>query len=88
MKTNRKPKMGNGFSISFASACNWNIGSNEIGQRRKWDIFLNGRQLEISLYGVRGTRQEYFHIEPDNYIFELAGKIWNFTFVIICTMPI
>lgn len=65
------------FPYLFASACNWNIGSNEIGQRRKWDIFLNGRQLEISLYGVRGTRQEYFHIEPDNYIFELAGKIWN-----------
>lgn len=65
------------FPYLFASASNWNIGSDEIGERRKWYIYLNGRQLEFSLYGVRGTRQDYFQVEPDLYSFELEGELWN-----------
>lgn len=65
------------FPYLFASARNWNIGSNEIGERRKWNIYLNGRQLEFSLYGVRGTRQDYFQVEPNLYSFKLEGELWN-----------
>lgn len=65
------------FPYLFASTCNWNIGSNEIGERRKWNIYLNGRQLDITLFGVRGTRQDYFHVEPDKYRFELKSELWN-----------
>jgi len=55
------------FPYLFTYMLNWNIGKNETGRRAKWDVFLNGRQLEISLYGVQGTRQSYYHIEPNKY---------------------
>jgi hypothetical protein len=53
------------FPYLFANMNNWNIGAGETGRRLKWDIFLNGRELDISLFGVQGTRQSYYHIEPD-----------------------
>lgn len=55
------------FPYLFANMLNWNIGKEEIGRRLKWDIFLNGRELDISLFGVQGTRQSYYHIEPNMY---------------------
>ena len=55
------------FPYLFASMLNWNIGDKEIGRRAKWDIFLEGRKLVISLYGVQATRQTYYHIEPETY---------------------
>lgn len=55
------------FPYLFASMLNWNIGDKEIGRRAKWDIFLEGRKLDISLYGVQATRQTYYHIEPETY---------------------
>ena len=55
------------FPYLFAHMFNWNIGKNETGRRKKWDVFLSGRQLEISLYGVQATRQTYYHIEPTKY---------------------
>lgn len=55
------------FPYLFANVFNWNIGEEEIGRRSKWDILLDGRKLDISLYGVQATRQTYYHIEPDTY---------------------
>ena len=55
------------FPYLFASMHNWNIGNKEIGRRAKWDIFLESRKLDISLYGVQATRQAYYHIEPKTY---------------------
>lgn len=55
------------FPYLFANVFNWNIGEGEIGRRAKWDIFLNGRVLDISLYGVQSTRQSYYQIEPNTY---------------------
>lgn len=52
------------FPYLFTSTVNWNIGQKEIGRRAKWDIFLDGRKLDISIYGVKATRQTYYHIEP------------------------
>lgn len=56
-----------GFPYLFTSAVNWNIGKEEIGRRAKWDFFLEGRKLDISIYGVQATRQTYYHIEPNTY---------------------
>lgn len=55
------------FPYLFTSMLNWNIGSKETGRRAKWDIFLKNRKLDISLYGVQGTKQDYYHIEPQTY---------------------
>ena len=55
------------FPYLFTSTLNWNIGQKETCRRAKWDVFLNGRKLDISLYGVQGTRQDYYHIEPEIY---------------------
>ena len=55
------------FPYLFTSMLNWNIGQNEIVRRTKWDIYLDGRKLDISLYGVQATRQDYWHIEPNMY---------------------
>ncbi len=55
------------FPYLFSYIFNWNIGKEETGRRVKWDIFLDGRKLDISLYGVQGTRQTYYHIEPDMF---------------------
>lgn len=55
------------FPYLFTNIFNWNIGNEEIGRRAKWDIFLNGRKLNISIYGVQATRQTYYHIEPNTY---------------------
>lgn len=55
------------FPYLFTDIFNWNIGEGEVGRRAKWDIFLNGRKLNISLYGVQATRQTYYHIEPKTY---------------------
>ena len=55
------------FPYLFTSMLNWNIGNEEIGRRAKWDIFLEGRKLDISLYGVQVTKQTYYHIEPETY---------------------
>lgn len=55
------------FPYLFTHIFNWNIGEEEIGRRAKWDIFLDGRKLNISFYGVQATRQTYYHIEPDTY---------------------
>jgi len=74
---NLKVKIGEGrgdtyiwvmdFPYLFASIFNWNMGGEEIGRRAKWDIFLNGRKLNISFYGVQATKQTYYHIEPNTY---------------------
>jgi len=53
------------FPYLFSDMLNWNIGKNETGERASWLISLEGRELEIKLWGVRGTRQEYFLIEPN-----------------------
>jgi len=55
------------FPYLFTNMFNWNIGEGETGRRAKWDIFLNGRKLEISLFGVQSTKQSYYHIEPNIY---------------------
>ncbi|RBP58448.1 putative DNA-binding protein [Alkalibaculum bacchi] len=55
------------FPYLFTYVFNWNMGEEEIGMRAKWDVFLNGRKLNISLYGVQATRQTYYHIEPNTY---------------------
>ncbi len=55
------------FPYLFTYILNWNIGEEELGRRAKWDVFLNGRKLNISLYGVQATRQTYYHIEPNTY---------------------
>lgn len=55
------------FPYLFTSILNWNIGEKEIGRRASWDIFLNNRNLDMPLYGVQGTRQDYYHIEPNIY---------------------
>ncbi len=55
------------FPYLFTHPSIWNVGAKETGRRAKWDIFLDGRQLDISLYGVQATRQTYYHIEPEMY---------------------
>ncbi|WP_086443707.1 ATP-binding protein [Candidatus Enterococcus lemimoniae] len=55
------------FPYLFSNISNWNIGERETGRRLKWDIFLNGRELDISIYGVQATRQTFYHIEPKTY---------------------
>ena len=55
------------FPYLFNYIVNWNIGKEEICRRAKWDIYSNGRKLDISLYGVQATRQTYYHIEPNTY---------------------
>lgn len=53
------------FPYLFTSIVNWNIGKEEIIRRAKWDVFLEGRKLDISIYGVQATKQTYYHIEPN-----------------------
>lgn len=65
------------FPYLFTSAINWNIGDKETGRRAKWDIFLEGRKLDISLYGVQATRQTYYHIEPETYWNRELGIYFN-----------
>ncbi|MGI6545544.1 MAG: helix-turn-helix domain-containing protein [Fastidiosipilaceae bacterium] len=60
----------NDFPYLFADLLNWNTGGVETVGREKWDIFLSGRKLDISLFGVRATRQTYCHIEPERYDYE------------------
>lgn len=55
------------FPYLFTDMLNWNIGVKEIGTRLKWDIILNNRQVDFSLFGVQGTRQSFCHIEPNIY---------------------
>lgn len=55
------------FPYLFSNLLNWNIGEEEIGRRRRWHIYLNGRKLDISLFGVQSTRQTFYHIEPQIY---------------------
>lgn len=55
------------FPYLFTYIVNWNIGKEEICRRAKWDIYLKGRKLDVSLYGVQATRQTYYHIEPNTY---------------------
>lgn len=45
------------FPYLFTSTVKWNIGKEEIVRRAKWDIFLEGRKLDISIYGVQATKQ-------------------------------
>lgn len=56
---------------------NWNIGNEEIGRRAKWDIYLEGRKLDISLYGVQATKQTYYHIELGTYRDRKLGLCLN-----------
>lgn len=51
----------------FSNMLNWNVGKDEIVRRAKWSIYLNGRKLDISLFGVQSTMQTYFLIEPNIY---------------------
>lgn len=55
------------FPYLFTNVLNWDIGQREIGRRRKWNIFLKERELDISLWGVQATKQTYYHIEPKVY---------------------
>ena len=55
------------YPYLFASVLNWNIGNEELIRIAKWDIFLEGRKLDTSLYGVQATRQTYYHIQPKIY---------------------
>jgi len=62
-----KPETGTwvmDFPYLFADMFNWNIGKNETGRRASWNIILEGRELEVVLCGVQGTRQDYYLIEP------------------------
>ncbi|MBD5103523.1 MAG: ATP-binding protein [Ruminococcaceae bacterium] len=65
------------FPYLFTSTVNWNIGKEEIGRRSKWDIFLGGRKLDISIYGVQATKQTYYHIEPNMTYIEKLGIYLN-----------
>ena len=65
------------FPYLFTSMLNWNIGNEEIGRRAKWDIYLEGRKLDISLYGVQATKQTYYHIEPETYWDRELGLRFN-----------
>lgn len=65
------------FPYLFAYIFNWNIGEREMGRRAKWDIFLNNRELDISLFGVQATRQTYYHIEPNTYWINELGLSIN-----------
>jgi hypothetical protein len=68
------------FPYLFTSSVNWNIGREEIGRRSKWDIFLEGRKLDISIYGVQATKQTYYHIEPNmSYIKKLGIYLNKFS---------
>lgn len=67
------------FPYLFTSGLNWNMGNNETGRRAKWDIFLENRKLDISLFGVQGTKQTYYHIEPKTYFFKELGLSINST---------
>lgn len=55
------------FPYLFSNIFNWNIGDREIGRRAKWNVFLDSRKLDVSLYGVQATKQSYYHIEPNTY---------------------
>lgn len=59
------------FPYLFTTHLNWNIGQKETGRREQWDININGRKLDFSLFGVQGTRQDYYHIEPPTYYIKL-----------------
>ena len=54
---------------------NWNIGKDEIVERERWDIFLNNRKVENSIWGVRGTRQPHLIIEPNKEWLKSSLKI-------------
>lgn len=55
------------FPYLFTNVFNWDMGKSETGRRAKWNIYLNGRELPVSLYGVQSTLQSYYHIEPKTY---------------------
>lgn len=62
-----KPETGTwvmDFPYLFADMFNWNVGKEETGRRTSWNIILDGRKLDIILYGVQGTRQDYYLVEP------------------------
>lgn len=61
------------FPYLFASLENWNLGLQETGWRRRWYIFLEGRKLDIVLYGVQSSRQTYYHIEPEKFRIDDLG---------------
>ena len=61
------------FPYLFASPENWNLGSRETGWQRRWYIFLEGRKLDIVLYGVQSSRQTYYHIEPKQFRIDNLG---------------
>lgn len=65
------------FPYLFNYIFNWNVGFEEIGRRAKWDIFLEGRKLDITLFGVQSTRQSYFYIEPNTYWTDKLGLCLN-----------
>lgn len=65
------------FPYLFSYIFNWNVGLEEIGRRTKWDIFLGGRKLDITLFGVQSTRQSYYHIEPNTYWTDKLGLCLN-----------
>lgn len=65
------------FPYLFSNILNWDIGEVEVGRRAKWNIYLNGRELDIQLYGVQATRQSYYHIEPNTYWTKDLGLQFN-----------
>lgn len=65
------------FPYLFSYIFNWNIGRGEVGRRANWDIFLEGRRLDITLFGVQSTRQSYYHIEPNTYWTDELGLCLN-----------
>lgn len=65
------------FPYLFSYIYNWDIGNGEIGERRKWNIFLENRKLDISLFGVQATRQPYYQIEPNTYWTKELGLSLN-----------
>lgn len=67
------------FPYLFTSVSNWNMVKEETCRRAKWDIFLENRKLDISLYGVRTTKQTYYHIEPESYWSKELGVHCNDT---------
>jgi hypothetical protein len=55
------------FPYLFSNISNWSWRKEEIARRAKWSIFLNGRPLDMSFFGVQASRQIYYHIEPETY---------------------
>ncbi len=65
------------FPYLFTSMLNWNTGKEETCRQAKWDIFLENRKLDISLFGVQATKQTYYHIEPECYWCKEFGVHWD-----------